>query len=41
MEAWNESLAVELRPQAHNITCTDAAIIVELVDVGMVHEIYC
>ena len=25
-------LAVELRPQAHNITCTDAAIIVELLD---------
>lgn len=25
-------LAVELHPQAHNIKCTDAAIIVELVD---------
>lgn len=26
------TLAVELHPQAHNIKCTDAAIIVELVD---------
>ena len=26
------SLAVELHPQAHNVKCTDAAIIVELID---------
>ena len=26
------TLAVELHPQAHNVRCTDAAIVVELVD---------
>ncbi|MEA3467379.1 MAG: DUF2442 domain-containing protein [Thermodesulfobacteriota bacterium] len=26
------TLAVELHPQAHNVKCTDAAIVVELVD---------
>ncbi|MBL4903940.1 MAG: DUF2442 domain-containing protein [Desulfocapsa sp.] len=26
------TLAVELRPQAHNVKCTDSAIVVELLD---------